>query len=462
MTDHNPVPFDFVPFSKQSPELRTPDEWEKEGRLLSGKIDYTLETLTPVHIVGQQTRQGNKNNYRITASKFHRNGAIPQIPGSSIKGMIRAFFEALANSWVNQATDEYPAEYKKRHIGFAALSKANADKKLDFGPVIPERFHPKVKDGKLDLASFLFGLVLEGDGDDKAYQSRLIFEDVVADSSMLDHDSVKIPDIPGSAFMGGPKPRMNNWWYFVPDSIKKRRVTARGMTRTSTDFIGKEYWGRKFYYHQYPENAIRWYDNKRNWPHSVKKRGQFVLNYYKYPVETVRKKSRMTGHIFFERIPEPFLKLILCALHPGENIRHKIGYGKAYGLGSVNIIIDRVLAGTSDGFLPEYQEYPLQTEFIKTLSPYLHENSLTWLALILSFDEFATKCQYTYPPFNPHNFQKVIDWDKYIQAPSDTIKVNKDMAEKVALSLFNVKRTIHFRIYQETTSAWDNILKRKP
>jgi len=75
------------------------------------------------------------------------------------------------------------------------------------GPVIPRKFHPIVKNEKIDLASFLFGMVSGNQGSEEAYQSRFTFEDICMDKGILNKKSVKLPDVEGKgAFMGGPNP----------------------------------------------------------------------------------------------------------------------------------------------------------------------------------------------------------------------------------------------------------------
>ena len=141
--------------------------------------------MTPIHIVGKQERTGFKRDYRISRSYFNRSAGRGTIPGSSIKGTIRSFFEALTNSWTAEATEEHESKENIRRIGFTALKDSkgtlyyNSPKNsYNCGPAIPKRFHPAIVDEKVDLASFLFGVVVEGKNEDNAYRSRVIFEDI--------------------------------------------------------------------------------------------------------------------------------------------------------------------------------------------------------------------------------------------------------------------------------------------
>lgn len=91
-------PYDFVPFLKC--EL-----YEKRGKL-EGIIPITIKTLTPIHISsGQLTSNDNKTLYK----SFIRNNRDIIIPGSSLKGCIRAIAETVSYSCL----DDRELDFKK-------------------------------------------------------------------------------------------------------------------------------------------------------------------------------------------------------------------------------------------------------------------------------------------------------------------------------------------------------------
>ncbi|OQY51726.1 MAG: hypothetical protein B6245_24275 [Desulfobacteraceae bacterium 4572_88] len=301
-------------------------------------------------------------------------------------------------------------------------------------------------------------MVSETQGDEDAYQSRLSFEDIYMDKIKL--SSVNLPDVLGTAFMGGPKPRINNWWYFRPAMIQEHRVRAGGREISLADFIGKEYWGRKFYFHQDPEKAVAEYKPP-------------AWSVYTYPLETIPKDSVLKGRIYFESMPEPLLNLFLITLQPGANIRHKIGYGQAFGLGSIEISVENVKRFPSDGLsvLQRPDKYDFQPVVGKEVEhemckAYVDSEALKWLARILSYDEaFISKkeCVFTYPPFTEPYFQTTVPW-KEISAVTKVrgsrLKVSETEAKQIAEKLFALKKTIHFRVYQEKTDLWKAIAAR--
>ncbi len=107
---HNPNPFDFVPFARE-PKLLRPEDFDRMGRKISGYLDVTITALTPVHVVGTYQRGDGESQ-----SRMYRQDGSPMIPAATIRGMLRAFIEALTSGWVSSATETYPKTYGQRHL----------------------------------------------------------------------------------------------------------------------------------------------------------------------------------------------------------------------------------------------------------------------------------------------------------------------------------------------------------
>lgn len=484
---HNPVPFDFVPFSTQHPVVGSSADWESigEGSLFCGHINYRLHIRTPLHIVGEQFKNSRNT---IEISRFHKNHGAHLIPGSGLKGMLRGFVETLTNSWVSQATDEYEAVRDERTRAFTAFSKPSEGA---LGPVIPAWLHPNAKEGNIDLATFIFGAVLESNEDGNAHPSRLIFEDINLDSKVLVDHQIKLPDVPGQAFMGGPKPRINNWWYFSPQMIQVKRFNRF----QNTDFIGRHFWGRKFYYHQNPEYALAWYADPRNWPHVTQKkiggnRYKISSNYREYPLQVIPSKTILSGRIYFENLPAKLLALLMLAINP-NGMAHKLGYGQAFGLGSIQFEITDVYASANQGF--DISENPIKLDpkhlMHEWYQQFVDPTALKWLKRILHYDSAELDRQdhlFTYPCFGPvinsepgtydrqpprlkeAEFQKLVQWadarreaTRAGAAPSgDQFDLTLKQARDVAEGLWRRKKAIHFRLYQERSRLWERIRRR--
>ena len=244
MSDHNPNPFDFVPFADK-PLLKTVEAYDALGTKVSGYLEVELEALTPLHVVGAL-----KNDHSEGKSYMLQQNDRYCIPAASIRGCLRAFVEALTAGWVSQANQEYAKKFRARHVGFDAFkkyrNKSKHQERMSPSAINP-KFKPNVeeidtsaKNGddsaeapfKIDVASYLFGMVIEPEkgGEQKAEaaarKSKIWVEDAYLDpANVKTSEEYWIPDISGEAFMGGAKPSASNWWYFEPSEVWNRVST---------------------------------------------------------------------------------------------------------------------------------------------------------------------------------------------------------------------------------------------
>jgi len=397
---HNMNPFDFVPFATE-PQLRSIKEWFKvDDTLVSGYLNVKIKALTPVHIVGRQTIE-NKN--KLEKSFFNRRNGKAIIPGSSIRGMLRHFVETACNGWASQMTEEYAKEPNKRKYGFKVIdieSKSEEEQNQNtekLNLALDDKYAVPANPNKIDLASFLFGFVPMKEG--KAFAGRLTIEDAPIQSDQISfNDKYYIPDLDSDAFMGGAHPSKSSWWYQKAQQIQ--------VVNNIVEFIGMGYRGRKFYYHQNPAQCIQWYFDCDNWPKDLER------ELYKVPIECFKPHCLTdTFRIYFEDLPKKLISFILFVLSPGNKIRHHLGYGKAYGYGTVQLIID-------DGIFRGYdfdslEDIPIQSLIneiynalwdetrLKNLSigEYLHRPSITALSKIMWYEP-DSNLLFTYPRFN--------------------------------------------------------------
>ncbi|MBN1145609.1 MAG: hypothetical protein JXA78_00025 [Anaerolineales bacterium] len=475
---HYPNPFDFVPFS-DGPFLRTRNDFNALGDPLSGYLELRLKALTPIHVVGyQKPGQGEGRSFQ------YRSIDKPCIPASSLRGCLRAFIEALTSSWVSQVNLEYEKKPRTRHVGFKTFEPyPNRGKRMrrNSPPAIDPEYRPQVRqDNRIDLASYLFGLVIEKNSDDQlehgdlAQRSKLWFEDVLIDASNINKSQYWMPNINGEAFMGGAKPSASNWWYFQPEQVWPRSVRGKDYA----EFIGDKYIGRKFYFHQDPVNCIQYYEKgSGKWSYSSGR------DFYRVWLECIEKDAFSEKfRIYLDKVPQPLVALLVLSLMPGGNIRHKLGYGKAYGYGSFELSVEdaRLRYDDRGSRIPEE---------LKDLSPTVHawcaagwnrdqlaENGLDitlidWhalesLAMILGWQD-ADKLEFYYPPFLDC-FAKTIRYSDFEgRLPEDIqvsrpVKLTADQGGKVAARLFDIKQPLHFRLYQESAKNWEIIKKRRP
>ncbi len=463
-TTHKPNPFDFVPFA-DNPIIKPEEFFDQMGDLLSGYLEFRIRALTPVHIVGYQNIGAD-----FQRSYQYRQSGQACIPAASIRGCLRAFMEALTAGWVSQATSEYPYEHGKRHRGFATFEKKPS---FTDNPAIDPAYQPQVKPGAAqDVASYLFGLVIEkqeGSGskhEDLARKSRIIVEDAYFSDTVLDDQSYWMPGMNGTAFMGGAKASASSWWYMRPHQIIMRDH-GHGMA----EFIGEKFRGRKFYFHQDPQACVELY-RPGKWLYRAED-----------PFCEVRleclKPEQMTApfRIYINRVPRKLLMLFVLCLLPGNHIRHKIGYGKAYGFGSIEFNLQstqlrsepfsqRIPLPLTD-YMTDIQEWlPLAWNVKKMQAKGMDTRLIDWsalnqLALILSWDR-SENIIFTYPPYISQNFKQAIQYDKY-QEVYETLRAAGQLSKSTVIErLYYSKRTIDFRLYQERSDGWDRIKNRRP
>lgn len=467
MADHYPNPFDFVPFA-EGPNLRTPEEFDALGEHLSGYLEVQIKALTPVHIVGYRDQAAQQ-------SYMYKQGGDYCIPAASIRGSLRAFVEALTSGWVSQANLAYEKRYNERHIPFKTFGEMVYVSGQGRGPrrrrspaAIDPAYQPSVReDGRIDVASYLFGMVIEAEENSQhaelARKAKVWFEDAFVDD--VTAKNYWVPDLDGDAFFGGGKPSASTWWYLTPDEVWKRTIRRGGRVFNNAEFVGGKFWGRKFYYHQQPKGCMDHYQFKRTW------------------VECMKENTTSSAfRIYLNHVPKPLAMLLVKALAPESTIRHKIGYGKAFGYGSVEFSILRAKLRKDDDEtripapLSPYDDEVMSWAKLAWVEETLAETGfpvtfidwqgLTWLARILSWSG-AEGLRYFYPPYGRNDFKESVsfaDVERVFPAVvgKDRLKVTEDQGRALAKSLFARKRTIHFREYQEQSKIWPIIVKRRP
>jgi CRISPR/Cas system CSM-associated protein Csm3 (group 7 of RAMP superfamily) len=154
-------PYDFVPFPKERPDREKGAGQDKlDARLLSGTLELTLRTLTPVHVGSGYSdfiKAGNQEYLAaLQASKPIREEGTTRrrylIPGSSLKGAVRSLVEAITRSCIRIT--------QGRHR-----------------PYIPQGYGGCMSVNDLCIACRLFGA--------QDYQGHVSFEDAVAPKGSL-------------------------------------------------------------------------------------------------------------------------------------------------------------------------------------------------------------------------------------------------------------------------------------
>ena len=260
-------PYDFVPFPKRRPNREKGAGQDKLNPcLLSGTLELTLRTLTPVHVglgYSDFVTAGNQEYLAaLQASKPIREEGTTRrrylIPGSSIKGAVRSIVEAITRSCIRIT--------QGRHR-----------------PYIPQGYGGCMSVNDLCIACRLFGA--------QDYQGHVSFEDAVAPKGSL-------------VLLGTPL-----LW-----------TPARGGRGLPPRYLqGNQARGRKFYAHARPPSGVD-------------------------PRACIKSGAELPLRIHFLNLSEAELGVLLTALgqHPDHRFPIKLGGGKPVGLGSVQVIPQRI------------------------------------------------------------------------------------------------------------------------
>lgn len=275
-------PYDFVRIDLSKPPELKPFVHQDRFSGMTGTFSGVIRLLTPTFIKDSDERQQ-------LPLRFARNRAMPSqfiIPGSSLKGMFRSVVETVGNCWW-----WFYGRYSGKFKG-------------EFDPevALPSSFRNPGGSGDLnhlDAACRLFGFT--GEQGSKSLAGSVGFDDAIC-TNVVEHKAIYTP------IHDSPKPRHTVW--YAP---------------------GNKVAGRKFYFH-HKGPILEEKGFLRN------KQGE---NYNSY-IKPLGPGSEFTFSGHFTSVMPADLQLLLYAIVLEPTMRHKIGFGKAFGLGSIEVKLTRV------------------------------------------------------------------------------------------------------------------------
>jgi len=314
MTQINP--YNFVPL-ESGPDRSEgyPGRLKFHEKRYSGMLKCTLEALTPIISIDQRNprlyqlkdtdgtllkfKSGQKRGKpcpEIKSFNFIRNrhGQV-FLQGTSLKGMIRSVYEVITNSCLKLAST----------IGYNDVGGHKNAECNDLHNLCP--------------ACRLFGTIK---GDKLHCQGRVVFIDAFLVKGNLKPE----PPISNQSPSGKP-------FHFlkVLSSPKPRHHPTYGKKGQRNGPIA----GRKFYYHH--GKNTKFSVNEHKACHSI------AIEEYA-PVET-----RFGFEVYVENLDKKEFENFILALELHEGFGHKIGLGKAIGLGSCCITINRDQSSITKG-----------------------------------------------------------------------------------------------------------------
>lgn len=291
-------PYNFVPLlNKMDRSAGYPKRHRFYENRFSGVLTCSLEALSPLISIDHQKyvsytlkdidgtnlkiKKGNRKGEQykdIKVFKFLRNNqGTPILQGASIKGLIRSVYEAITDSCLTLATTD----------GYADLRAYHNKKCADFGKLCP--------------ACRLFGTI---EGDNIHCQGRVS----PSDALLVE------------------KAELSPQRYFLKElsSPKPQHHATYGKEGIQNSSIA----GRKFYYHHgvNPDFSVA--------EHQSNDRSIAIDEYA--PVG-----SKFSFQVRVENLDKDEFGKLLLAIELYKGLGHKIGIGKAIGLGSCCITIDR-------------------------------------------------------------------------------------------------------------------------
>jgi CRISPR/Cas system CSM-associated protein Csm3 (group 7 of RAMP superfamily) len=322
-------PYNFVPVRdtvERTPytQLRHHHRLYREADNRSGRLACKTTTLTRLFIPSRLDRdivsetivdwQGNPVRSRRGVvqehpifKRFLRNHlGQPMIPGTSIRGVIRAVAETISNSCLTLFDGDYRA--RRGQIRYSdkvadALKHQNCKIADEKGKPITTENHG------LCLCCQIFGMANEQEQDTKldeqilrnVFASKVIFSDAILETiDKIDPQTITLKEL------SSPKP------HHAPFYIHNNQIK-----------------GRKFYYHQ--SDSLSHY----NVPHEKTHRNQTIQ-------ESVTPGAEFTFDVMFTNLTDSELGLLLWSLELEEEMAHKIGMGKPIGLGSIKIDVNQI------------------------------------------------------------------------------------------------------------------------
>ena len=313
-----PNPYDFVPFEPNPPQRHCPPQTQGtfDPNLYTGELICLLETETPLFIHLEQER-GTTRPRRF----YQRSGKIV-IPATSLKGMVRSVAEVVSNSCLrvvslkrsdNQPGYEMSHSYKKKHFKTYKQWKISWSKFETMHapiPLVPEETGPPYPDDwgivpkgfwmcqdrrNLCPCCALFGMTERAAEGQESKAAPLAGRVRFTEAKQAGDNQELVISMPDR--VGPPHPYHRPFYFDDNNKLL----------------------GRKFYYHHADYNT--------------------TIQGYKDCKAIQAQKGKFAFTVRFHNLTEQELAVLVYSLMLEDDLRHHLGYGKPFGLGTVKISI---------------------------------------------------------------------------------------------------------------------------
>ena len=277
-------PYDFVPLDTEHPPERRKPVWhnvltpkDASSRLYSGYLYLYIQAETPLFIHDTRSSMQDPNN---PGQHLRNQWDEYIIPGTSLKGLLRNTVETLCRGCMT--VFRTPQEYTHNPL--------------------PDDFAPCQQNTKLCISCRLFGMMQARQSNAEVFLGKLNIEDARAYES---EPNIHKPIY--TAVLDSPKPRHRAFYL---------------------DAQGNSIAGRKFYFHN--QQLLT---EQRLIP--IPNRDMYRNQY----IQPLASGTDFSSRIDFTNLEADEFAALLFAILLQQDMRHKIGYGKPIGLGSVQLAI---------------------------------------------------------------------------------------------------------------------------
>jgi CRISPR/Cas system CSM-associated protein Csm3 (group 7 of RAMP superfamily) len=281
-------PYDFVRIDWSKPPKRHRPIWhnrlfDKSVQLYSGQLEVDIIAETPLFIFA--TEDASSQDVREPARFAYNAQGNYIIPGSTLKGMIRNVFEALGNGCLTLFDERYKGK--------------NREERVDYKPKVAPSFQHCNNPTNLCIACRTFGML--GERNQGVFLGKVNIGD-----ALIDEERIYTYDPIYTKALMEPKPYHASFYL----DEKEQHIA-----------------GRKFYFH----HSSKLEPLTESGPIYF---GKNLANRYIHPLDY---GSEFHFKIDFTNLEADEFNALLQATVLDDKMRHKIGYGKPLGLGTIEL-----------------------------------------------------------------------------------------------------------------------------
>jgi CRISPR/Cas system CSM-associated protein Csm3 (group 7 of RAMP superfamily) len=293
-------PYDFVRIDWKHPSERRKPVWHNRlfdlnKTLYSGYMDVNVYAETPLFIFDPHCGWSNPRDSKYDPTKpapFIQNYQKEYIiPGSSLKGLLRSVVETLSNSCLTLFDGEYIDDRNK--------DKWDPAKRIDYKRYVTRDFQRCDTNTHLCLACRTFGML-------KERASGVFLGKVNIDDARSYPDAIYDHDPEYTTVLSKPRPHHRAFYL-----DEEQRIA-----------------GRKYYFHHKLDQIV----TARRLSYSG--RNSKPSNRYIHPLG---KDTRFHFRMNFTNLESDEFGHLMQSVILEENMRHKIGYAKPLGFGTIRL-----------------------------------------------------------------------------------------------------------------------------